>query len=122
MGDSVTHSEDSRGQARRRSANRLRRGGKAWIDEEAHISQPDHLPDPHTCPHCGSNATTATFGFNPDRLSDNEVLLHDPTFICDNCDNGWQAMGYVMVVTKDGSPVSDAGRAVLAKELGQETD
>ena len=30
--------------------------------------------DPNTCPHCGSPSTAVTFGFNPQRMNNDETI------------------------------------------------
>ena len=33
--------------------------------------------NPNICPHCGSSNSGANFGFNPQRINNDETLIHD---------------------------------------------
>ena len=49
--------------------------------------------NPNTCPHCGSSNSGANFGFNPQRINNDETLIHDVLFACADCDGQWAAIG-----------------------------
>ncbi len=69
---------------------------------------------PNTCPHCGSLNTGVTFGFNPQRINDEETLIHDVLFACADCDGEWAAIGYVMIAQRNGGELSEEAQEALA--------
>ena len=73
--------------------------------------------DPNTCPHCGSPSTAVTFGFNPQRMNNDETIIHDCLFACADCDGQWAAMGFVMIARRDGGQPSMQAQEALAKAV-----
>ena len=73
--------------------------------------------NPTTCPHCGSPSTGVTFGFNPQRINNDETLIHDCLFACADCDGQWAAMGFVMIARRDGGEPSIQAQEVLAEAV-----
>ncbi len=69
---------------------------------------------PNTCPHCGSLNTGVTFGFNPQRINDEETLIHDVLFACADCDGEWAAIGYVMIAQRNGGELYEEAQEALA--------
>ena len=73
--------------------------------------------DPNTCPHCGSPSTAVTFGCNPQRMNNDETIIHDCLFACADCDGQWAAMGFVMIARRDGGQPSMQAQEALAKAV-----
>ena len=73
--------------------------------------------NPNTCPHCGSSNSGANFGFNPQRINNDETLIHDCLFDCTDCDGQWAAMGFVMIARRDGGELSIQAQEVLAEAV-----
>ena len=69
-------------------------------------------PTPYTCPHCGSSNSGPSFGFNPQRINNDETLIHDVLFVCGDCAGRWAAIGFSMIARRDGGEPSE--EAVLA--------
>ena len=70
--------------------------------------------NPTTCPHCGSPSTGVTFGFNPQRINNDETLIHDVLFACADCEGQWAAIGYVMIAQRNGGELSKEAQEALA--------
>ena len=70
--------------------------------------------NPNTCPHCGSSNSGAYFGFNPQRINDDETLIHDVLFACADCGAEWAAIGYVMIAQRNGGELSKEAQDALA--------
>jgi|TARA_B110000196_G_scaffold39059_1_gene29659 hypothetical protein len=70
--------------------------------------------NPNTCPHCGSSNSGANFGFNPQRINDDETLIHDVLFACADCGGEWAAIGYVMIAQRNGGELSKEAQDALA--------
>ena len=70
--------------------------------------------NPNTCPHCGSSNSGANFGFNPQRINNDETLIHDVLFACADCGGEWAAIGYVMIAQRNGGELSKEAQYALA--------
>ena len=73
--------------------------------------------NPNTCPHCGSSNSVASFGFNPQRINNEETLIHDVLFACADCDGQWAAIGYVMIAQRNGGEPSKEAREALVEAV-----
>ena len=73
--------------------------------------------NPNTCPHCGSLNTGVTFGFNPQRISDDETLIHDCLFGCTDCGGQWAAFGFVLIAQRNGGAPSKEAQEALVEAV-----
>ena len=73
--------------------------------------------NPNTCPHCGSSNSGANFGFNPQRINNDETLIHDVLFACADCDGQWAAIGFVMIAQRNGGPPSEEAQEALVEAV-----
>ena len=77
--------------------------------------------NPNTCPHCNSSNSGANFGFNPQRINNDETLIHDVLFSCADCGGEWAAIGYVMIAQRNGGELSkEAHEALVGAVAGAE--
>ena len=77
------------------------------------------MTNPNVCPTCGSRNSGATFGFDPQRVNDDEKILTGVGFACGDCDGQWMAHGYVMIANRKGGAPSEEAQAAFLKAMSK---
>ena len=79
----------------------------------------DAPTNPNVCPTCGTRNTGATFGWEPQRINDDEVVLTGVGFACGDCDSRWFAHGHVMLAQRNGGIPSAEAQLALLEAIAQ---
>jgi len=73
--------------------------------------------NPNNCPNCGSWNTGLSIGFNPQRINSDETLISDCIFGCFDCKCEWRAVGFRLIVRRDGGSPSGEAQEILCEAI-----